>query len=350
MDRRAFLCAAAAVAGGLTLPPRLFAAEALDDDEILDRLALGVARWVARGVEETDFGTGASLFDREWTYGTYQMAALGFGQWATRRPARRVEALQLMDHCLDRMMGEDGRRFDHAEWGEDVFESRRGHAAWLGYTGLALALRKRLGGTVDERVFELIAARIAGEPCGVFETYPGQRYPVDVSAGVGALGLLGGHADLVRDWGARLRERYVRDGLLVQAVGADGAARDAPRGSGTFLASYFLSFGDRALSRELYEGGRDRLLGWVGGYGAMREYVGEGRGDIDSGPIVSGFGVSSTGFAVGPARIHGDDATLRGLTATAVFFGRPVDHDGARNWASGGPLGDAILFAMFGAA
>ncbi|MFZ5476216.1 MAG: hypothetical protein ACOZNI_05520 [Myxococcota bacterium] len=351
MDRRVFLCGGAAVLAGVTLPSRLLAAEGLGDDDTIDRLARGVARWVARGVGEGDFSTGHRLFDREWMFGTHQMAALGFGQWALRRPERRDEAVALMDTCLDRMLDDDGRAFDRASWGEDALQSRRGHAAYLGYLGLALGLRAKLGPSrFDGLGFaERIAARVGGEPCGVFETYPGERYPVDVAAGVGALGLFGGHDALVRAWGERLRRDYVVGGVLVQSVRGDGTPLDAPRGSGTFLAAYFLSFADPALSRALYEGGRDALFDTVAGFGAMREYVGDGRGDIDSGPIVAGLGVSATGFAIGPARVHGDDATLRALVATATFFGRPVDSGDARNWATGGPLGDAILFAMMSA-
>ena len=71
-----------------------------------------------------------------------------------------------------------------------------------------------------------------------------------------------------------------------------------------------------------------------------------GAGDIDSGPVVLGFGVSASGFAIGASRAHGDRETFTGLYATAHLFGAPWDEDGSRTYATGGPIGDAILFAM----
>lgn len=46
------------------------------------------------------------------------------------------------------------------------------------------------------------------------------------------------------------------------------------------------------------------------------------------------------------SRMHGDRGAFEGLWATTRLFGVPVDRAGARNFAFGGPLGDALLFAM----
>jgi hypothetical protein len=146
-----------------------------------------------------------------------------------------------------------------------------------------------------------------------------------------------------------MRAAYIdkATGLLVQAVDADtGAPTDAPRGSGTLLAVYFLSFADMSLSRALWDAAERELGGSVLGFGVVREYPGGGRGDIDSGPIALGYGVSATGFALAGARIHGDPARFGRLYATATLFGAPIDRGGIRRWTEGGPIGDAILFAM----
>jgi hypothetical protein len=151
-------------------------------------------------------------------------------------------------------------------------------------------------------------------------------------------------------WVGQARERFVDPGtgLLIQAVSAGADPLDAPRGSGTFLASWFLSFADPALSRELYEAGREELSGSILRFGMMREYPrgASGWGDVDSGPVVLGYGVSSTGFALGAARAHGDLATFRSLYATAHLFGAPRRAGDALRFTTGGPLGDALLLAM----
>ena len=326
----------------------------------------GTAAWLDRGVAEADFHTGATLFDQEWLYGTYMMAAAGFGEHALAHPADRAEDLRLMEVAIDRLLAEDVRAFDTRSWGLDPIESLaadRGHAAWLGYTGIALGLHRLVDPesryeALDEAVVDAIERRIAAAPDHLVETYPGQWYPVDNAAMVGALGLhtraTGIAHPMVAAWVASARARWVRDGLLVQSV-RGGVAADHPRGSGTFLASWFLHHADPGFAAELYEAGRDAFSGSAFGVAGMREYPRgvTGGGDIDSGPIVLGFGVSSTGFAIGAALQNGDTDTASALAGTAsTMAGLILTMDpslrgpaevGTR---SGSHIGDTILFAM----
>jgi hypothetical protein len=81
----------------------------------------------------------------------------------------------------------------------------------------------------------------------------------------------------------------------------------------------------------------------------VREYpkwIKGGDGDIDSGPIVMGFGVSPTGFHLAGCRLYGHRETFRHLYASAHFAGSPLDRGDRREYVTGGPLGNAILFAM----
>jgi len=57
-------------------------------------------------------------------------------------------------------------------------------------------------------------------------------------------------------------------------------------------------------------------------------------------------GVVAACFALGASRAHGDRQTFTALYATAHLFGTPFDEDGVRTYATGGPIGDAIMFAM----
>jgi len=67
---------------------------------------------------------------------------------------------------------------------------------------------------------------------------------------------------------------------------------------------------------------------------------------VDAGPVVLGFGVTATAFTLGASRIHGDVDAFRALYATADLFGAPRETRGGEGFATGGALGDAILFAM----
>lgn len=114
---------------------------------------------------------------------------------------------------------------------------------------------------------------------------------------------------------------------------------------GTAFAAYSLSFSNPALSRDLYASLDHRRLA---GFDGVREYPAgvRGWGDIDSGPVLFGVGVSATGFALAGARLHGDEASWRRSWRTATLFGLPIPARGGRWYLTGGALGKAILLAM----
>jgi hypothetical protein len=328
----------------------------------------GARAWATRDLRAADFGTGAALFDEEWLFATWMMAAVGLSQHARLCPEDEAVDLAAIDAALERMLSREGRRFDRRRYGADISARLRedqGSVALLGYGGFALALHRRLVPdsrfrATEQAWAEALARRFARRP--LVETYPGELYPVDNCAGIAALALhdrVTGEDHSValrRALAAVERARDPATGLLHQSLERDGTARAAPRGSGTFLAAWFLAQADPVLARDLYERGRDTLRGSVLGLLALREYPPgtDGDGDIDSGPLVFGYSVSATGFALGGAAAFGDDAvrgrllaTARALAPLAVSLvpGLAAPPDAAGG-ATGSALGDAILLAM----
>ena len=114
------------------------------------------------------------------------------------------------------------------------------------------------------------------------------------------------------------------------------------------MAAYALLYAEPELSAELWHalasGGERRVLG----HAAIREYAPgwRGMGDIDSGPVILGMGVSSTGFGVAGARAHGEERVYRGILRTATLFGLPARRHGGRWFLTGGAIGNAIMLAM----
>lgn len=338
------------------------------DTDKVDALASQVAAWTSLDLAPESFQTGSGRFDGEWQFGTYMMAAMGFGQTVLDRPERREEALARMERCLDMVLASHVHAFDTAAWnGEDALASAsldgdHGHAAYLGYAGLALGLHRMLRpasrfAETGDRIVAALTRRIAASPIGFIETYPGEVYPVDNAAAFAAIAL---HARATRKPMPEAVKRGLEairnhgteheSGLLYQAVALEtGKPRDSARASGTALAAYFLAYADDATSASLFRALGKEQFRTVLGFGAMLEYAAShehGKGDIDSGPIAFGFGVSATGFALGASRVHGDKEMFRSLYATAHLFGAPFEEKGARTHTTGGPIGDAILFAM----
>lgn len=370
---RALVALLAFILGFATVPHRVCERGAArwlaDDPDDVDALGKSVA--ASREQKLTPaFATGSSRFDGEWHFATHVMGALGFGQVVLARPEARAAHLAQMEACIRAMLEPSLRAFDERAWGHDAVASTDapgaaadvGHVAYLGYAALVLALHRHLEPTspwvgIEERFTAALARRIEASPVGLAETYPGEVYPVDNTAALAALAV---HARATRQPPPAALRRGLdairthgidpTTGLVVQAVALEtGKARDAPRASGTALGAYFLAFADLATSRDLYRALERRQFRTVLGFGGIMEYP-EGhrrlRGDVDSGPVVLGFGVSASGFGLGASRIHGDRDMFTALFATAHLFGAPLDERGTRTYVTGGPIGDAILFAM----
>lgn len=336
------------------------------DAQLQTALASGVERWVTNDLSRGQFSTGSSQFNGEWLFGTYLMAGLGFGQTALEHPELKARNVKLMEQCITLILSDGVRQFDTESWGNDAIttldDPAAHHAAYLGYLNLLLGFHRQLApdspfASLNDRITDALHRRVTQSPIRLLQTYPGEVYPVDNCAVMGSIGLHAKVTDtdrgaFLKEWIAFCRQHYVdrETGLLIQCVDSrTGAPADDPRGSGTFLGLYFLSFADPAFAGELYRAGRRNLSARVLGFGGAREYprnVAGGMGDIDSGPVIAGLGLSSTGFMIAGSRMAGDRDYFRRLYATAHAWGAPYERDDQLTFVTGGPLGNAILFAM----
>lgn len=333
-----------------------------DVPEPQQALARGVSVIVQKPVHERGFHTGAALFDREWMFGTYMMAAMGQGQVARLHPASRDEHLSVMQHCIDQLLTERVRRFDTDAWGSDALQSlstNQGHVAYLGYLDLVLGLHRALDPDsryrdLNDVISNALWHRYRASRSKMLATYPNEYYPVDNLAAMGALAL---HARVTgADRDAELealvdavRERYLdrATGLLIQRVDQHGRAVDVGRGSGTALGAYFASWASPALASSLHTAVKRHLTHAPLGFAMVREYAHEGGpGDIDSGPIVLGMSISATGFSLASARVAGDAEHFAAVYRTAHLFGAPASTGPNLTFTTGGPLGNALMLAL----
>ncbi len=371
MASRPFLLRAASMVVSFTvtiavLPRQLCGrpAQPFFDGELAaqDALAREVAREIAAAPGRHFYRSGSSRFDGQSAIAIYQMAILGMGQIIREHPERRDEYLPAMRAAAARLA--DPRTLPTATraWGHnglDTMAPGEGHA-YLGYVNLALGMLRAVDpatpyAALNDRLTAALAERLDRSPTGLIETYPGETWPPDVAAVAGSTGL---HARVTGVDRSALLERWSKrfaacalhpSGYLVQRVRTGGCRpADAPRGSGTAIASYFLSFADGPLSRRLYDGlrrgGRVCVLGFCG----IREYAPgfSGKGDVDAGPMLMGVSVGATGFALGAARANGDADLYRELYRSAHLAGVPVGAGGHTRFAAGGALGNALLLAM----
>lgn len=324
--------------------------------QVQRELARSVIAQCEAGLTTGDFHTGSELFDGEWLFGTYLMAGIGLCQVAVAKPEMKSECLPVIEKCIEGILSEPVRKFDSRSWENDAIETLddgRGHAAYLGYLNFLLGLYRQLEPEnrfveLNNRISRALVSRMAASPNGLVETYPGEWYPVDNAPVLASVAMRDPEA------AKPLLEAYRRHcvdpttGLLIQALDAGGRPIDAPRGSGTALALFFLGHEWRDFARELYDAMTRELKSGLLGFGAMREYPRgvAGPGDIDSGPIILGFGFSATGFSIAGARMCGDRNFFGRLYASAYLAGAPVQEDGKLTFVTAGPLGNAIMLAM----
>jgi hypothetical protein len=360
-DRASFLLRGAALVFSAALLPRLVggygAQELWDNGAAQAELSRSVAATARSGVGAGSFHTGSPRFDGEWAFGSHLMTTLGLGQVSLLHPELRPELLPAMTESVSRLLAPETNAFGTEAWGNAglaTLQGGHGHG-YLGYANLALSMLRLVEpktryAALSDALTDALASRLAAAPHGLFETYPGEAYPPDMAMVAGSIALhdcATGHAERPffsvwrRSFGGYIDRA---SGLLFQAAEAQtGRPLDAPRGSGAALSAYAVSFLDQQLSERLYRGVRRHDV-QILGFGMMHEYApGQaGRGDIDSGPVLLGVGVSATGFALAGARLHGDRAWFEALYRTVHFVGVPL----GGHFMSGGPLGNAILLTM----
>jgi hypothetical protein len=364
---RGRLLAALAFALSAATVPRFFCG--LGEDPLFDgdlnaqrALADGVVRAMRSRPGATLYTSGQSRFDGQSAIAAYQMTLMGLSQVVQRHPELRDRYLPVMREAGARLTDPRTLRYAASVYGHHgvaAMAPGEGHA-YLGYINLALGMLRAVDpdtplAAVHDRLSNALAARLFASPSGMIETYPGETWPPDVAAVGGSLGL---HSRLtgvdrtrqMKAWAERFARCAIRtDGFLVQRLATGGCKPvDQPRGSGTAVSAYFLSFADRDLSARLHaalsgSGTRSFL-----GFGALREYPAgmDGQGDGNSGPVVLGVSVGATGFGLGSAAAHGDRELFRTLYRTTALFGVPHGRGQEESFAVGGALGNALLLAM----
>lgn len=332
--------------------------------EIQEKWGRRVAEELLRRPERQLFQTQSRRFNSQSSIAIYQMAILGLGQIVQAHPELREEFLPAMRSAAERMV--DARTLNYAR---DVYEEDaivdlhfEGHA-YLGYVNLALGMMRQIDpdtphAELHDRLSDELARNLDASPLGMLETYPGETWPPDVAAVAGSVGFHSkvtgqDRSALLARWQERFRSCALHaSGYLIQRLETGSCTpRDLPRGSGTAVSSYFLSFYENELSRELEQslaamGHREFL-----GLGALREYPPgqSGLGDGNSGPVIFGVSIGATGFGLGAARAHGDATLFESLFATTALFGLPVESESSLDFAAGGLLGNSLLLAMLSA-
>jgi hypothetical protein len=118
------------------------------------------------------------------------------------------------------------------------------------------------------------------------------------------------------------------------------------RGSSIGLILRLLGEIDQGFAMEQYKLVKDNFISTTVGLPSVREYpIGQdGRGDIDSGPVIWDVGFSATIVMIGALAICGEPDAARRQFNTINAFGFPFQHDEQKKYLSGKmPIADAFI-------
>lgn len=222
-------------------------------------------------------------------------------------------------------------------WGEDYLDDPNCFYRML-VIG-SLAAHHHLTGDASHlpllrRLVDDLAADIDASPYGLVDDYPGQCFPADVVAGIAMIR----RADPTREaWAKAAFQRVMGnfgDELPPYTANVDtGRAITLSRGcTNGFFFSYAREI-DPEAAEALYQKLVERFWQqnrWAGGW---REFpkgmeVSQSYFDVDSGPVLWGFGTGATGLGIGAARLHGDDARA-GILGSEMIAGSIPLPDGS---------------------
>ena len=145
-----------------------------------------------------------------------------------------------------------------------------------------------------------------------------------------------------------LKQYYLdkRTGMYCTYVNPDTHAQSqGPRGISVMYGLHFLRDFDPPFALEQYDLAKKYLIRDVMGVSAAREFPegAEANGDIDSGPVIFGLGLSASGFAIPAAVINGDTNTAQRLLNAATLAGLPVLHDDELQYQSMPLVGQCVV-------
>jgi hypothetical protein len=333
-----------------------------DRGDLLARRDYLLAR-IETGFAQQSWTPSDQLFRGEWTFGTLAMTATALTNLSFLFPDTRAFAVARLPALIERTMSASVRAFDRDQWDEDPLDSLdgpNGHIGYLGHLNLMLGGYRLIGGDdryegLHARLSEALARRMDAAPAAHIQTYPGEIYSSDnatVAASIAVRDLVAGsdHRRSLRrflDFSARLVDP--RTGLTVFSLDRSGRPSQGSRGCGAGWSAFYLPFVEQEFAAAQWSRLREAMVEWpLPGFAGVREHPRgvEGRGDVDSGPLLLGISPSATGFAIASARRHGDRALLDGLLATAELAGFTVQSGGKRRYLSAPLVGDAIVLAM----
>lgn len=184
------------------------------------------------------------------------------------------------------------------------------------------------------------------------ESYHSAAWPADVMLCVASLSIHDQvfeprYTDIVKAWLQEVKKRLDSRGMFPHGVYAkDGMPVENARGSSMALMLILLRDIDLQLAQDQFLLFKKNFIDSKFGLTGIREYAkGEsGNGDIDSGPVILGFGGAATIVGMQTLSIYGEDESGLEVRNAVEAFGFPMQREDHKEYLFGKlPIADAFI-------
>jgi hypothetical protein len=313
-------------------------------------------KWLEATLDDADAAANQAIFPEGemFTWEFFGLALLNIAEVSheqddVNRAARQVRA---MLPKIDQLLG-------HQPFAPMAKWPLRGGVCWFGGQNI---LRARMIALLGAAAFDsevrrfhddsaTLARAFAASRTGILEAYPGLAWPVDSLFALESLQI---HDRLYGTaYFAPAYEKYSRSvdaatgksGLPASMVHPDGRPRDIPRGCALSWSLAVLPRLDAVRAAKMWAAYKRDFFSCTLMPCLVREYPrGVDRaGDVDSGPILDGYGMAATGFALAAARANADSSTAMKLEVTGELLGAATtDARGKRYLGGAMPMFDVL--------
>jgi len=276
----------------------------------------------------------------EWGLFTVSFSTYALASLAAQQPELRAEAARTMRQAVAAALTAPMQQ-PYYGLGDDSLAGYMlpGSVLYLGHLNLMLGCLRQLEPDTPYRpLHDSLSARLyrrlGASPAGNLVSYPHRYWVPDNTVALASLAL---HSSLTGSpyhragarWVARARRQWLdpATGLLVSMVDPAGRPAEEPRGSHLGWSIWFLARFDSAFARQQYQRYQAAHSTNLGVLRLYREQPGRydiGEGDVDSGPLILGYGIPATAFALADAVALRDGRNAQRLRRVVSLGSREI--------------------------
>jgi hypothetical protein len=252
----------------------------------------------------------------EWALFSLSFSVYAFTNMAQRDTIFRAEAAYYTALAIEKVSTSEISGFSRTDESPVFRLDTAGSVLYLGHLNLMLGCHRLLNpasryAALHDTLSRVLYGRYQRTPSYCLNSYPGQAWVPDNTVALASLSL---HSQLTgspyrqycTEWVAYARQHLTdtTSGLLVSRPGGRHHEAEPPRGSMLGWSIYFLYRFDPAFAAEQYQLYQQQFSTNLGVVQMYKEWAGDyalGTGDVDSGPLVLGYGIPATAFAFGNA-------------------------------------------------